>query len=160
LPRRDSGYLDITDCIIAVVNNEFPLHYELLCQKVAPFLGKDKVSIKVKKIIDNALKRMSNDIYRKGNFLFPSNNSKIIVRIPNPRNISHISVEEIAEAMTKILVHLVGASKKTLYAETIKAYGFYHLGSNIASAMNAACNLLVRQGKVKIVDGKIVLLNN
>jgi hypothetical protein len=77
--------------------------------------------------------------------------------MPNPRNISHISIEEIAEAMMKILVHLVGASKKALYAETTKAYGFKSLGSNIAAAMNAACDLLVRQGKVKIVDEKIVL---
>lgn len=36
LPRNTSGYLDITDCILAYVNNEFPIHYELLCQHLAP----------------------------------------------------------------------------------------------------------------------------
>jgi len=44
-----------------------------------------------------------------------------------------------------------------LCAETTKVYGFNRLGQNITSSMNAAFDLLIRQGRVKIVDEKVVL---
>lgn len=159
LPRNSWGDVELTDCIIEVVKNEYPLHYELLCQKISPILGNQKATIKVRREVDFALKKLGNKIYRRGDFMYPSKESKIVVRIPNNRTINHIAVEEIAAAMIKILSHCFGTNKDGLISETKKVYGFDRSGQNITTAMNTACDLLIKSGKIKIVDDKIALCN-
>jgi len=158
LPRNASGNLELTDCIIAAVNNEYPLHYDLLCKKMAQLFGYSKVNNEISKKIDNALKKLGNNLYQKDSFLYPSKDSRIIVRMPNTRNIiNYISIEEIAEAMAKILLHHVGISKEKLYTITTREYGFSRMGANITEAMNEACELLIKQNRVKTMEEKIVL---
>jgi len=147
------------DCVTEAVKTEYPLHYELLCQRVAYLYGNQKATIKVRREVDYALKILAGNIYRSGHFLYPSKDAAIIVRMPNKRNINHIAIEEIAEAMTKILPHLVGANKEALCTITAREYGFDRMGANIIVAMNAACDLLIKQGRVEIIDGKIILCN-
>jgi very-short-patch-repair endonuclease len=157
LTRDYRGNVELTDGVILIINNEYPLHYELLCQKIAPLFGNEKVSSKIKREVDRVLRRLGTRIYRNGDFLYPSKNAIITVRMPNKRKINHIAVEEIAVAMAKILASCIGVSREGLCIETRKVYGFNNSGTNIATAMNTACSLLLRQGKAKIVDGKIVL---
>ena len=108
LPRNTSGYLDITDCILAYVNNEFPIHYELLCQHLAPLYGNEKATIKVRREVDYGINRLHGKIIRKGDFLFPKGWEKITVRVPNSRKINHISIEELAEAMNTMVEDTLG----------------------------------------------------
>ena len=42
IPR--DGYGHFENCIIEIINNEYPLHYELLCQKIAPLLANKKAT--------------------------------------------------------------------------------------------------------------------
>ncbi len=58
LPRDSYGYLDIADCILAIVTNEFPIHYDLLCQRLAPLFGNEKVTVKVRREVDYGLNRL------------------------------------------------------------------------------------------------------
>ncbi|MFB0919316.1 MAG: AAA domain-containing protein, partial [Oscillospiraceae bacterium] len=58
LPRNSSGYLDIADCIMAYVTNEYPIHYELLCQQLAPLYGNEKATIKVRREVDYGITRL------------------------------------------------------------------------------------------------------
>jgi len=157
LSRNVYGNLELTNCIIEIVKNEYPLHYELLCQKVASICGNQKATIKIGREVDSALKKLGDNIYRKGDFLFPEKHSEIIVRMPNTRKINYISTEEIAEAMAKILFHRVGVTKEGLCTITTRVYGFSRMGENITTAMNNSFELLLKQGRVKIVDDKIVL---
>jgi very-short-patch-repair endonuclease len=160
LPLNSYGYLELTDCITEVVNNEFPVHYELLCQKLAHLYGNQKATVKVRREVDYALRKLGNNIYRRGDFFYPSKETKIVVKMPNTRTITHIAVEEIAAAMLKILPHCFGTNREGILSETRKVYGFGSLGANITTAMNAACDLLINSGKVKIVDEKIILVEN
>jgi very-short-patch-repair endonuclease len=159
LPRNSAGYLELADCITEAVKNEFPLHYELLCQKVAHLYGNRKVTKKVRREVDFALTKLGNNIYRRDDFLYPSEEAKIVVKMPNRRAINHIAVEEIAAAMLTILSHCFGTNRDGLISETRKVYGFGSSGVNITSAMNAACDLLLTFGKVKLVDEKLVICN-
>lgn len=159
LPRNSWGYVELTDCVIEAVKNEYPLHYELLCQKIAPLFGNQKATIKIRREVDYSLNKLNSKIYRKGDFFYPSKDAEIVVRMPNNRTINHISIEEISEAMFKILVHCFGTNKEGLFSETRKVYGFDRSGQNIITSMNAACDLLLNQGRAKIVDGKIVVCN-
>jgi very-short-patch-repair endonuclease len=159
LPRNDCGYVELTDCITEAVKNEYPLHYELLCQKVAHLCGDQKATSKVRREVDYALNKLGNNIYAQGDFLYPSKEAKIVVKMPNRRTINHIAVEEIAAAMLKIILHCFGTNRDGLISETRKVYGFGSSGANITTAMNAACDLLIKSGKVRLVDEKLVICN-
>ena len=156
LPRNASGYLDIADCILACVSNEFPMHYELLCQRLAPLYGNEKATVKVRREVDYGINRLRGKIDRKGDFFYPAGWKNITVRVPNSRKIGHISVEELAEAMNTILQTTVGNTREGLFVETTRVYGWQRMTQGIGASMSAACDLLIQGGKAQELDGKIV----
>lgn len=148
--------LKLADCIELLVHNEYPIHYELLCQKLSPLLGREKATSVVRKEVDYALRFMEERIVRKGDFFYPASFVEIPVRQANGRNIKHISTDELAAAMLRVLNKCVGTTRSALIDETIRAFGFNRRGSNIAKAMNTAFDFLVVQGQIAECDGKIV----
>ena len=50
-----------------------------------------------------------------------------------------------------------GTNRDGLLFETRKVYSFGSSGANIITVMNAAVDLLIKSGKVKIVDEKLVI---
>ena len=99
LPRNASGYLELADCIVEVVNVEYPIHYELLCKRVAPLYGLEKVSSTVKKEVDYKLKQLKKHIIKRGDFFMPNKQVEIKPMHNNTRQIQHISTEELAIAI-------------------------------------------------------------
>jgi len=144
---------------LLLVSEQFPIHYELMCQKLASLYGKEKASSTVRKNIDIGLRNLSDKVIRKGYFIFPSEYSEITVRIPNDRKISHISIEELAAAMFRIVSHCVGINRESLCVETARLYGFNRSGQNITAAMYDAYDLLLSQGKAKEIGGKLSINN-
>lgn len=155
LPRNPYGYLEMTDCIMAVINTEYPIHYELLCQRVAPLLGNEKATVKVRREVDYALSKLGGRFLRKSDFLFPRHYDSIPIRLPNTRRIQHISIEELSEAMYRILKTCIGTTREALCVETARVYGFNRAGQNISTAMFAAVDMLISAGKVEEFDGKL-----
>ena len=156
LPHDQNGYLKLADCLELLVHNEYPIHYELLCQKLSPLLGREKATSVVRKEVDYALRSMEERIVRKGDFFYPVSFVEIPVRQANGRNIKHISTDELAAAMLRVLSKCVGTTRSALIDETTRAFGFNRRGSNIAKAMNAAFDFLVAQGQIAECNGKIV----
>ena len=95
LPKDRYGYVKIEDCIKAVVTNEFPIHYEYLCQRLAYLFGNEKATVKVRREVDQGLSLLKRSVIRKGDFLYPSDNKPIVVRMPNTRKSQHISPDEL-----------------------------------------------------------------
>ena len=157
LPRNRSGYLQLADCIELLIHNEYPVHYELLCQKLSPLPGREKATSVVRKEVDYALRSMGERVVRKGDFFYPASFTEIPVRQANGRNIKHISTDELAAAMLRVLSKCVGTTRTALIDETTRAFGFNRRGANIAKAMNEAFEQLVISGKVQEIDGKVVL---
>ena len=155
LPRNRYGYLELTDCIMEVVNKEYPVHYELLCQRLAPLLGNEKATVKVRREVDYGLTQLGSKILRKDDFIFPAKFQTIPIRLPNSRKIQHISVYELAEAMFRILQTCVGTTREALSAETTRVYGFNRAGQNITLAMSKAIDTLIKAGRVEELEGKL-----
>lgn len=57
--------------------------------------------------------------------------------------------------MLVILSKSVGLTKESLCIETAHAYNFHRMTQNIVSAINAAFELLLKQKRIEIVDGKV-----
>ena len=155
LPRNRYGYLELTDCIMEVVNTEYPVHYELLCQRLAPLFGNEKATVKIRREADIGLARLGTRIVRKGDFIFPNGYETIPVRMPNSRKIQHICIEELSEAMFRVLQTCVGTTREALCSETTRVYGFNRAGQNISSAMSNAINALISTGRVEEIEGKL-----
>lgn len=156
LLRGRNGHQALADCTELLIRNEYPIHYELLCQKLSPLLGREKVTSVVRKEVDDALRHLGKRIIRRKNFFYPANFQEIPVHQANGRNIKYISKDELAAAMLRVLDKCVGTTRTALIDETIRAFGFSRRGSNISSAMNAAFNALVKSAKIQERDGKIV----
>ena len=157
VPRNDYGYVQISDCIKVVVDTEYPIHYELLCKKLAYLYGNEKATVKVRRQIDYALAKLKDKIVRRGDFLYPASYKNIIVKIPNNRPINYINTDELAEAMCIIASKCVGTTKEALCAETARVYGFARSGPNITAAMNTAYDVITETDRVKEIDGKVVI---
>ena len=79
----------------------------------------------------------------------------IPVRMPNSRKIQHICIEELSEAMFRVLQTCVGTTREALCSETTRVYGFNRAGQNISSAMSNAVNALISTGRVEEIEGKL-----
>ncbi|MFZ5944439.1 MAG: DUF4011 domain-containing protein [Bacillota bacterium] len=156
LPRNASGYLSMGDCIKAVVNNEYPIHYELLCKNLAPLLGNEKATVKVRGEVDYALKSLKG-VVRNGDFFYPSDYTKVIPKATgNTRPINYISTDELAEAMLVIVSNSYGILKDSLLQSTAREYGFARSGDRIQVNLQKAYEYLLKSGRVKETDGKVV----
>ena len=155
LPRNRYGYLELTDCIMEVVNKEYPVHYELMCQRLAPLFGNEKATVKIRREADYGLNKLGNRVIRKGDFIYPAGYQTIPVRLPNSRKIQHISADELAEAMYRILQTCVGTTREALGSETTRVYGFNRAGQNISLAMSEAVDLLIKTGRIEELEGKL-----
>ena len=155
LPRNRHGYLDLTDCIMEVVNKEYPIHYELMCQRLAPLFGNEKATVKIRREANYGLNKLGNRVIRQGEFIYPAGYQTIPVRLPNIRKIQHISADELAEAMYRILQTCVGTTREALSLETTRVYGFNRVGQNITLAMSEAVDLLIKTGRIEELEGKL-----
>lgn len=158
LPRDANGYLDLADCIMEVVNVEFPVHYDLLCKRIAPLFGFEKVTSTVRKEVDYKLQQLKKKVIKKGDFFVPNKDVAIKPMHNNTRQIQHICIEELAVAMHHIARVCVGATVDSVCSETARAYGFKRKSDKINSSMMEAYEHLTLSGKVKEVDGKIIVL--
>jgi very-short-patch-repair endonuclease len=151
----------LADVIDYVVELECPIHYELLCKRVATLFGNQKATVKVRNSVDNVLVNHLKDVVvKKGDFCWHKNIKEVQVKIPSPygegRAINHISIEELAEAMFVIAQKSFGIIKNDLFVVTARVFGFNRTGGNITQSMERACSYLIKNGRVKEVDSKIV----
>jgi len=160
LPRNYSGYLSMENCILEVVKRRFPIHYDLLCKELAPLLGNEKATVKVKREVDYGLSKIGKQIIRKDDFLFPVGYGKITPRQNNTRKIDYVSEEELAEVMMAVLDKCIGATKETLCAETARAYNYSRMTQNISAAMDRAFELLLKEKRIEVLESKVMESKN
>lgn len=151
------GALRLTDYVDYTVMTEHPIHYDLLCQRLAPYLGREKATSAVRQQIDAALRGLSSRIRRKGDFLYHKTRTDIPARQRGGRDIKLICPDELAEAMLLVLKTCIGTTRSGLIDETTRAYGFTRRGANITAAMDTAYSVLLSSGRIRESDGKTFL---
>ena len=147
-----------------VIQNEYPIHFENLCKRVAPLFGNQKATQKVTESVHRLLNgHLQNEIVKDGDFLSPKNVTTIFVRVPMEnsnytRPIHYISYIELAEAMLCVAKKSYGIKSEDLFVKTAREFGFNRTGTNITQAFQAAYVYLKEKGKVKEVDGNKVII--
>lgn len=155
---NDNRYL--ANVIEYVVGKEFPIHFELLCKRVAPLFGNQKATVKVRNGVDFVLKKYCNNVFKKGDFCWLKESNGVTVRIPTDlvsRPIQYIAIEELAEAMVTVISNSFGIETDDLFVATARIFGFNRTGGNIQSAMNDTYKFLEDNNRIRLIDNKVAL---
>jgi very-short-patch-repair endonuclease len=150
----------VADVLNHIVKIEGPIHFDVLSRRIAPLFGKERAGAQIKRYIDHVLqKQCYGKIIKKGDFCWSSDMDCPKVRKPvygdSPRNIEHICVEEIAEAMLAIIMQSVGLDWSILLTETARVFGFNRTGGKIQDAMMIALDYLVSKNRVVINNDSV-----
>ena len=141
-----------------MIKTEQPVHFDIICQRLRPLFGRDKVTSTVQNAIREALIRNNSFLLSKNDFysLAQSENS-FDVRVAGSRQIKYISLDEISKGMLKIIANNIGLTENELVTETEHAFGFKRTGTNLENRMRESIELLKRTNKITINDGKIIV---
>ncbi|MBP5620930.1 MAG: DUF4011 domain-containing protein [Thermoguttaceae bacterium] len=151
-PKSSKNFLP--DYILAIVNQLYPVHFDVICKMVAERTTAKRVTEKLKTDVSEQIRQIA-PIIRKGDFFFPVGYTEIKPRVNTRKNVAHIAPEELAEAMIVVLSKSVGTNTAQLCAETARAYRFSRMTPAVAAAMDEAFDLLLKQGRIEIVDDKV-----
>ncbi|MBN1065570.1 DUF4011 domain-containing protein [Clostridium botulinum] len=160
IKREYNESIYLSKLINYCVDKEYPIHFELLCRKIAPFLGNQKVTVKIKNIVSNVIQNLCRETVEiKDNYCWIKNKSKVVVRIPEEgtdeiRQIQYISKEELAEAMITIIDKSFGINSSDLISITAKVFGFNRVGIKLTKAINNAYKYLIEKNRIIIQDDR------
>ena len=127
-PRGDTlGWHDLhnvpvsylRDPIIEIVRVEGPVHVDAVARRIADAAGISRIGARIRANLERVIKSVvghkGNGIARKGEFLWPSDMNRPVVRdwsvVPQSRKIELIPPEEIAEAVKMIVDRSYGIDK-------------------------------------------------
>lgn len=54
--------------VIKIIENEYPVHYDIICKRISPLLGNEKVTVKVRNEVDDYLKHTKSSWRKIGDF--------------------------------------------------------------------------------------------
>ena len=152
----------IAEEIKYIVGIEQPIYIDLLYQRMAGAFGNQKATAPVRNAVDRVMKGSnlkSLIIKDKDGFVTLAGFQDLKVRIPadgySPRQINFISLDEIGMAMLTIAEQAIGLTCEGLIDATTKALGYARKGERMMTCMNNALKRLVKQERIKLIDGKV-----
>ena len=149
------NYSTIAKAIREVVKTEQPVHIDLIGRRLT-----DRVTAPIRAtIIDVIRYHMDNELVIEEDFVRFVSFEDIEPRrsTSQERSIEYISIPEIAAAMERVLKGAYGIERSALCSEAAKIFGFERNGPKIKQRTNSAVEYLLRQKKITISDGKILL---
>lgn len=145
-----------------IVGIEQPIYIDLLYQRMAGAFGNQKATAPVRNAVDRVMRgsNLKNLVIKdKDGFVTIAGFHELKVRIPadgnSPRQINYISPDEIGLAMLAVAEQAIGLTSEGLIDATTKAIGYARKGERMMTCMNNALGRLVKQGRIKLVDGKV-----
>ena len=157
-------------------SKDSPVHFDIICQQVAPLFNLDRASKTVQEGVKESLKSLSRQlekIRRKNgdnNDFFvinKTNENKIIPKIPNPkskdegRELRYISKQELVVAMRKIIEQSYGAViKDRLFICLLNLYGFERINEDRKKVLTEVVKRLKREGQIEEIDGKYHIVSD
>jgi very-short-patch-repair endonuclease/DNA polymerase III delta prime subunit len=158
----------LQSAILQIIQKEGPIiHIDLVIRRIVDALNIGQAGKRVQIAIVHAIKQLINAkmiIQKGGEWLQQSNaETPIKVRRPDPaypkmrREIQHIPSEEIELAMILIMRVAFSLTEEELIVQTARLYGFQRIGNNINTRLTGTLDGMVRDSKLAIEAGKVVL---
>lgn len=138
--------------VIHIVNEEGPLHRDLLAKRIIDNSDVDRQGKKVSYTIDHAIKLAANKdrIAKRGRFLYANDGSAIEVRQREDMeaDIQWIPPEEIKHSLLEILRKQYETPKEDLIKQAAKVLGFSRTGARINDRVESVIDELLSEGAV------------
>ena len=156
----------LAEKIMYVMKTEAPIHKDLFYRRLAPVFGNRKVTVLVKKSLDDCISSLlAGEITERENFLYLTGQLDgrigISARVPaqgqEPRAIDQISPEEIRDAIFEIIRFAFGLSIEDVIAETSRTLGFSRTSPKIRQCLRDTCSEMLDEGILREADGKICI---
>lgn len=157
------NFREVDDILLDIIRVEQPIHFDEICKRIYPALGRQKVTSFVRDEVRAKLTSytLGKQIQRdKKRFVRMKDNFELKVRIPDPdddyiRPINNICDEELALAMKTIVQKSFGITPDDLILITAREFGFKRTGENINRVLNEVYKKILRDNVVEEIDGKI-----
>lgn len=166
LRHRDALYsgdaLGLRDLIVAVVEQEAPIHQEIVIVRIARAHGLQRAGHVVEQTILRAITvaARAGAIARRGRFLWPTSARSVTPRRPaqgqSLRAIEHVAPEEIAEAVILVIRSSGGINHADLTRETARVFGYQRTGEKIEQTVTQVVADLVAAGRIVMRAGFLV----
>lgn len=149
--------------LLHVIAIEQPVHTELLYQRMTGAAGRQKVTPVVRRMVDDSLNALvqNGKIRLEREFCTLTGFSEVRVRIPapgeQPRQINHISDEEIGLAMMAAAGRASGFTPDALKEETARILGYSRAGERIRERLDTVFGTLTANGQLILTGSKIYL---
>lgn len=161
IDRNKEDMVYLKEVISLIIEKEQPIHFELLCKRIAVLFGNQKVTVKIRNSANYIINRyLNNKVEIVDNFCWSKRCKSVNVRIPNPdieyvRPINYICKEEISEAIKVIIKNSFGISKENLYNLITKVFGFNRLGTKISKSIDESFQYLIENSIIQQIEEKL-----
>jgi very-short-patch-repair endonuclease len=157
----DPGH--ITAILVSVVQQEGPIHILEATRRVISCWGMGRAGPNLVTTVEIAATRAGQrgSIAIRGEFLWPSEMSQPVVRVPSDgdvvRSIEYVSLEEIAEACILCVRDAYAIQQDELITQAARLLGYHRTGTNVRDRISEAITFACEQGKVEVKDGAVTL---
>ncbi|QDG52113.1 DUF3320 domain-containing protein [Persicimonas caeni] len=162
--NNDNNLPGIAHSVMKIVDKESPVLTASVLRRVVKHWGYSRLSGRIEKRILDSLASLpaGKRPRQKGEFLWSAAVTPSSYRIfrpskdgETPREADEIAPEEAANAAYAILGYNMSLPPDDLYRETVRAFGFSQLGSNLREVAEEAVELLVKQGRATVDSGMV-----
>ncbi|MFI3175037.1 MAG: DUF4011 domain-containing protein [Bacillota bacterium] len=161
LSSQNNEIENICDALTLVIAIEYPIHYDLLCKRVASITGNQKATVKVREKVDFALRVLGDVFVVKDTFYYPKDYVDVVAKMhvegQVQRPIHYISHEEIGVAMMNVVSASFGISKDDLFRVLAKEFGFQRVGTNITNTFDVVFQELLTIQKISFLENRVMM---
>lgn len=146
-----SGCKSINSAVYGLVKCEGPITEDLILKKIAPFLGREKITSVVRERVSYSLFCQNNKIFKVGDAYVTDKEMKVVLRVPKEgaeRDILQISNLELASGLFEIIKNNFGINEKGLFLTMAKLMGLSKVGNSISSKLRESLNILISKNLV------------
>jgi very-short-patch-repair endonuclease len=153
----------LVDAIEQCVNQEWPVHTDLVIQRIARHWGNARTGNRIREYVAEAIQAAvkQNRVVRKGDFLWKTDGGKVIVRGKMPdgrvRDIEHVPSEEILGAFQEVLQIGLSMPEQDLLRETSRRLGYERTGKDVSLRLAKELKSATTQSTLILVDDRYEL---
>ena len=159
---HEESAIDVMEWVREVVEEESPVHQEVVARRIASAAGASRVGSRIERIIDKAVDYALRKewVEKKGDVLTDPDQTEVPIRdrsdVEGPtRDIEYVPMPEIKAAALRVAEHAYGASRDELIAEAGRLLGYSRVGSRIEAKISDALDELEEEGQLLRESGQL-----
>ncbi len=151
--KRLYNELTVPGLIDHIVRIEEPISIDFLLKRICFVYGRTKVTNVVKTLFEEDLKEL--DLINKDGFLSTKTHTNLSLRLNSNRNIEHVHILELEDAIYNIVKKSNGIEKDGCFKTVAKLLGYSRMSENAYDYLQNALVFLMLEGKVIEKDGRL-----